>query len=298
MNNLYLNISKPRKDVKKILGQANHFLITILVGLDYIKRNDTDLPNEFRTSWNPKDKIRSVLRSREYALNSSLAWAVDCLDAYFSKINQSPFLIEDNELKMNIDGCRRSVYEKYNIFSNYIISDKSNTKDFILYKSFVDLAIQWRNNTTHYNAENVLLKESENFFKTYSDAIKEEFCGLKIDETLERFKKGLSPTFKEVTSLIRAIHKYIELLDSFLLNKLDIEKYAYGLLKKFFTENVNEKNLYPTLKKERQIIKIYNILRSLSFCDNKVENGICLPNSTINEINEKLMKAYSQKQHI
>lgn len=259
MTNLYLNISKPRKDVKKILGQANHFLITILIGLDSVGKNDITLPPEFRTSWNPKDKNRTVLRSREYALNSSLAWAVDCLDAYFSKINQSPQLIEEACLKSKIDGSGRSVYEKFNIFSNYIISNNFKKEDFALYKSFVDLAIQWRNNTTHYNAENVIQKENEIILTKNSVLIEEKFCGLKAEETLKHFKKGKSPTFKEVTSLIRGIQNYMEILDIFLLTRIDIVRYTYDLLNRFFAENINEKISYPTLTKERRHTKIRNI---------------------------------------
>lgn len=292
MEDLYLNTSKPRKDVKKILGQANHFLITILIGLDYIGKNNITLPAEFRTSWNPKDKNRSVLRSREYALNSSLAWAVDCLDAYFSKINQSPFLIEDIELKNKIDRAGRSVYEKYKIFSDYIISNNFNKTDFLLYESFVDLAIQWRNNTTHYNAKNIIQEESECFLTMSPDFIKNEFCGLEIKETLKHFKGGKSPTFKEVTSLIRAIHKYIEILDSFLLSKIDIARYTFELLDKFFSENVNEKKSYPTLKSGRQDTKIYNILRGWSFSDNKAENGICLHNTILRQKIDELIKSW------
>lgn len=38
MEKLYLATSKPRKQFKKLLGQSNHFLITALIGLDYIKK--------------------------------------------------------------------------------------------------------------------------------------------------------------------------------------------------------------------------------------------------------------------
>lgn len=294
MNNLYLNISKPRKDVKKILGQANHFLITILVGLDSVKKNDITLPPEFRTSWNPKDKIRSVLRSREYALNSSLAWAVDCLDAYFTKINQSPLLIEDVSLKSKIDGTGRSVYEKYNMYSSYILSNNFKKEDFALYKSFVDLAIQWRNNTTHYNAENVIQKENETILIKNLDLVEEKFCGLKIDETLDHFNKGKSPTFKEVTSLIRSIQNYIEILDIFLLQRLDIVRYANDLLNIFFSENINEKKSYSTLTKERRDIKIKNILLNWSFSESITESGICLHDIDLKKIEENLIEFWSK----
>ena len=295
MNNLYLNISKPRKDVKKILGQANHFLITILVGLDSVKKNDITLPAEFRTSWNPKDKIRSVLRSREYALISSLAWAVDCLDAYFTKINQSPKLIEDYNLQSKIDESGRSVYEKYNTYSNYIISNNFKKEDFALYKALIDLAIQWRNNTTHYNAENVIQKVNETILIKNTDIIEEKFCGLQIKETLKHFNEEKAPTFKEVTSLIRATQNYIEILDIFLLTRIDIVRYTYDLLNKFFAENTNEKILYPTLTKERRNIKINNILHNWSFSENSTKNSVGLTMEKLKEISDKLIELWAKQ---
>ena len=294
MADLYLNISKPRKDVKKILGQANHFLITILVGLNYVEKNDVALPADFSTSWNPKDKSRSVARSREYALNASLAWAVDCLDAYFSKINKSPKLLEDTDVINEIDGAGRSVYKSFDILSKYFISGKSGKDDFLLYKSFVDLAIQWRNNTTHYNAENPIERESEKFLLEKAELIEKEFCGLKIGEALKHFNDGDSPTFKEVTSLIRAIHNYIEILDQYLLSRLDVKRYAYEILNKFFSKKTRRRS-YPTLTERRRDMKIKNILQGWAFSDEKTGCGTCLCDAALKQISDDLIKSWAKK---
>ena len=48
----------------------------------------------------------------------------------------------------------------------------------------------------------------------------ENFCGLKVKEMLNNFNAGNSPTFKEVTSIIRAVHKFIEMLDIYLITIL------------------------------------------------------------------------------
>ena len=47
-----------RATFKDLLGQANHFLITILVGLNGVRSGATQIDEEFRTSWN----ARSVRR--------------------------------------------------------------------------------------------------------------------------------------------------------------------------------------------------------------------------------------------
>ena len=82
MTEVYLNISERRKRFKDSMGQANHFLITALIGLEYINNNEVSCPESFSTSWNPKNKKSSVERTRLYILKSSLSWAIDCLDTY------------------------------------------------------------------------------------------------------------------------------------------------------------------------------------------------------------------------
>ena len=106
MAELHLNISKPRKKFKDSMGQANHFLITALIGLDYIDNIDNvECPPSFSTSWNPRDKKASIYRTRQYILNSSLAWSVDCLDSYFSGCNQEPKLIDNIDFIKDLDNC-------------------------------------------------------------------------------------------------------------------------------------------------------------------------------------------------
>lgn len=68
-----LNHSVAQRQFKKRMGQANHFLITILIGLDEVSKGLVKKPDTLDVSWNPKDVKASAERSRVYALNSSLA---------------------------------------------------------------------------------------------------------------------------------------------------------------------------------------------------------------------------------
>ena len=142
MAELFLNISKSRRKFKSLMGQANHFLITALIGLDYIDNNEVKCPSSFSTSWNPKDKKSSVDRTRQYILNSSLAWAIDCLDSYFSGCNQSPKLIDNDNFIRELDVKRisRSVHEKLLTFTQYVIPI-THKVEFDIYKSLTGLAI-------------------------------------------------------------------------------------------------------------------------------------------------------------
>ena len=80
------------KKFKKEIGQANHFLITILVGLDGVKSGKVEKNDEFSAAWNPKDVVASAERSRIYTIKASLAWVVDCLDMYLRLCNRKPRL--------------------------------------------------------------------------------------------------------------------------------------------------------------------------------------------------------------
>lgn len=199
MDELYLNISNTRKKFKNSMGHTNHFLITALIGLDYIDNNENvECPLSFSTSWNPRDKKASIYRTRQYILNSSLAWAVDCLDSYFSVCNQDPKLIDNIDLIKDLDKAGRSVNEKLISFSRHITPIGEMANDFDIYKSIVGLAIQWRNNTIHSGGDNKLEQEHKDILLASTNRINELFCNLDIKQTLISFEEHKSPTFKEV----------------------------------------------------------------------------------------------------
>ena len=291
--NLYLNISSARKSMKKNLGQANHFLITILIGLDGVLKHDLECPEDFSTSWNPKDKKRSVERSREFALKSALAWAVDCLDSYFIACNKKPFLIDNRDFKKDLDGANRSVYEKHRIFSSFVQADSKILK---VYYSMVFWAIQWRNNTTHCEAENKLDEDCRQILIESGEDINTIFCGLDINCCLEHFDRRKIPTFKEVTSMIHAIQLCVEDIDHYLLKELDLNRYAKEIIEVFFHENSQEKVLFKNLKECRKISKITTILRNHSFTDKPLSvvalmNGNkCLDSQIIKVISDSMIK--------
>ncbi|WP_025897201.1 hypothetical protein [Sneathiella glossodoripedis] len=61
---MYLNKSFGRKRFKANLGNANHLIITSLVGLDAIERGKVeDIPSEMRMAWSPKSPKTSARRA-------------------------------------------------------------------------------------------------------------------------------------------------------------------------------------------------------------------------------------------
>ena len=274
MTELYLNISRPRRKFKDSLGHANHFLITALIGLDYIDNNENvECPLSFSTSWNPRDKKASIYRTRQYILNSSLAWAVDCLDSYFSVCNQDPKLIDNIDLIKDLDKAGRSVNEKLISFSRHITPIGEMANDFDIYKSIVGLAIQWRNNTIHSGGDNKLEQEHKDILLASTNRINELFCNLDIKQTLISFEEHKSPTFKEVTSIIRGIQRFVEVVDSYLTSKIDIDKYASNVISCHCRQYNIPNKAITSLPIDKRNSKIINILKNYSFSETATKNS-------------------------
>lgn len=269
MTELYLNTSRQRRKFKDSMGQANHFLITALIGLDYIDNNDVECPTSFSTSWNPKNKKSSIDRTRQYILNSSLAWAVDCLDSYMSMCNQVPKLIDNEELIKEFEKAKRSVNDKFIAIAGHVDS----YDNFDIYTSIVGLAIQWRNNTTHSVGDNKIDERHRKVLLNSAERIKELFCNLDINETLHNFDSKRNPTFKEVTSIIRGIQRFIENVDTCLISRIDITEYACSILNHHCKKHKISSESIMSLSKERRNLKVANILKSYSFSETPITDN-------------------------
>ena len=231
-----IKVSPARRHFKQRIGQINHFLITILVGLDGVKKGTCELPEEFRTTWNPQNVDRSAERSTRFALDATLSWAIDNLDSYFIETVRKPSIIEDPNFEAKYNGAERSVNKRFEVFL-----EKAATKDGDVYKyaALVALSIQWRNNLVHFAAKNKLDPEYDSFLRENKDLYAgDEFRHLDIEKALQSFgPDDEHPSFKEVTSMIHAIHKFVEHVDRALLSELDVERYKKDLLEKHFLEN-------------------------------------------------------------
>lgn len=273
--------SRAQKLFKKQIGQANHFLITILVGLTEVSKGTVQKPATMNVMWNPKDPKASSLRSMRYALNSSLAWAVDNLDGYIQMCRKKPCLIP-KDIMSKIDEADRSVYEKFCVLSERY----KDHGDLRLYGALVSLAIQWRNVTTHSNADNELDKKSQRILLDNSDWYKNNFKHLDVDMALKRFKRHSNPSLKEVASMIKAISRFVEEVDAYLINDVNIESYALDVVDFNFSSKAvqgkqDQRTLLPTMKLERQLSKIKMVLEN---------NGFTMTQGEGLEINEDFVK--------
>ena len=220
------------------MGNANHFLITIMVGLDAVE-DGAQKRDSFHTSWNPKDPKASAVRSRHYAIKSALAWTVDNLDMYLRLCNRTPQLYNQQE-SIEIAKTKHSVYNKFLCVINNHPELTPN-----LY-AYIDLLICWRNNSIHFGAENQLTESSLRYFKNIpeNDTVVNTYH-LNITQMLEHFRSGSCPTFKEVATLIGMTIQFVDKLDQILIR--EVQQYE-------FLETI----LYHSLKKKEKETRIFD----------------------------------------
>lgn len=171
-----MKTTKAKKDFKKRFGQTNHFLITSLIGLDAIETGKIETkPESFSTSWNPKDPIRSVYRTRTFILQSFLGWAVESLEMYLTELNRKPKELNSTRFTELYSKAGQSINKKA-----ILVGTEAGIDPVLI--ALIEILITWRNNTFHYDIDNQIRKESLETLQSSSKRIKNEFCGLEISK--------------------------------------------------------------------------------------------------------------------
>lgn len=204
---------------KDLLGQANHFLITILVGLNGIKANRINIDPEFSTSWNPQDSKRSAERSRVFALDLALVRAVDALDTYFMMSVRKPCALADESFIADMGATKRSVANRLDVFNQHLPSLDAGQI------ALLKLAIEWRNRRVHSLAEDRLVKAQRQLILSQQTHLAKAYAGLDAKALLARFDGRIAPSFKEAASIIRVCQEAVEHYDTHLLEKLPLTSY-------------------------------------------------------------------------
>jgi hypothetical protein len=272
--------------MNKKIGQANHFIITILIGLDEIIMHNSKKSDGFRTTWNPQDKKASVVRSRDYALKSSVALAIDSLEYYLEEYNiffSTITKLKDplfNDYNYNIESKIECFYRTLN--------DKVESDFFKIYVAMIQMFISWKNGIIQCSAKNSLDLKYEKTLINNQEKINKSFCGLDIFRTIESFKSNNSPTMKEVTAFIRSIHGFAQILDAFILNcDLHLQNYALFVINDYFNKFEKQKKAFLSLSKDRQYRKLKTLLVNNGFSE--VEDKL---NSTKPKITDDFLKNY------
>lgn len=262
----YLTTSPARRKFKKHLGNANHLIITALVGLDAIEKGCiTEAPKELRAAWSPKDPRVSSQRSRRLVLDMVLVRSVNALDLYIRRASRKPFLIQPPEVQSELGKNGRSVYKRFEILENHFTAiDKKLS-------ALVALMITWRNRAVHSDADNELPEFYRNCIRDNIEAIKEKFSGLDGLVLLNHYDKYENPRFKEVASFINSTHHYVKELEQSFFQSMCPERFLKEIVWKGAPEydmsgKVDEPRRKKILqgiwgksgdKKERAVLKFF-----------------------------------------
>ncbi|WP_156799412.1 hypothetical protein [Oceanicola granulosus] len=255
-----LNRTHARRAFKDLLGQANHFLITVLVGLDGVRSGKVDISSEFRTSWNPQNVKRSAERSRVFVLDLALIRAIDALDTFMMMSARKPSAIADKEFRAALDGTGRSVARRLDVFDENLPPLKQQHKAALL------VAIQWRNQRVHSLSDDKLEKSTFRILRDHADWFASGYSGLTIGDFISNFKAGEAPTFKEAASVIRLTHEAVAHYDEHLLEDLPVERYLKVLLGELLSQGnadpsrAIKKTWGHPSKKETKVIRLLRMI--------------------------------------
>ena len=222
---LYLSVSKARNRFKRMLGHANHQIITTLIGLHAIETGEvTAKPEEFDTVWEPHDPAASATRSRALILEMALVRCVDALDTYIRLSNRQPALVQSTALRTDIAKCGYSVFGKFEKIEQFVDCNDE------LLSSLVTLIIAWRNRQVHTDADDEIGRSCRNIICENASEAKVRFRGLDVNEMLDRYENGKSPRFKEIASFVKVTQDYVNFVEEFLFSQLDEQKYLRELV--------------------------------------------------------------------
>jgi hypothetical protein len=276
-----LNRTQARWAFKDLLGQANHFLITILVGLDGVRTEKVELSPEFRTSWNPQSISRSADRSRVFVLDLALIRAIDALDTYMMMSARKPSSLSTSDFRAAMDGSRRSVANRFDAFDEHLSALPPQ------HKAILSIAIEWRNQRVHSLSSDQIEKKTLRVVRDNAEFFKSGYSGLDVDDFISHFKSREAPTFKEAASVIRLTHEAVAHYDAELLQNLPIERYLKEALLKFLkTDNANPlRSIQKTWDHpEKKRIKVIRLLRMIGVNQTDAIKGRLVPDKFVDEL--------------
>lgn len=216
MSDLVLVRTRPGAHFKSLSGQNNHFLITILVGLDAVKSGSVTKHPEFSTTWSPHDHAASAGRSRAYAIRTSLVWITDLLNVYRRAATRIPGICTDIEIAKIEGGPDDGSSKRLERLGRHLGMTPSPQL------RLAQLAIHWRNKVAHSEAITNLDGAVKGGLRSTAEAIAGTHAGLNVDEMLSNEARAVAPTFKEIASLMHATHKLVEQLDRLVVARADL----------------------------------------------------------------------------
>lgn len=244
-----------RKLFKQRFGQANHYLITAMVGLEQLDDDSRNTsPKTFTAAWNPQSVDRSVARTRLFLLRSFLGSAVESLEMYFAHLERKPRAIEGDKIQAIFSGTGQKIWSRATQVSDETAIDP-------VVASLVEVIIVWRNHALHYDVDNKIRHGSAEILMRESGRVQAEYSGLDVKPLLEHLDKHEDFTFKETASLIRASQHYVELVDSWVCDRLNFPRFALDAVLQDLKKSDRHKTKYLTLTSEKRLRYVESLIR-------------------------------------
>jgi hypothetical protein len=220
-----MNFSPAQRHFKKMLGGANHLIITALVGLDAIERGAvTEIPDDIHAAWSPQDAVASSKRSRRLILDMALVRAIDALDVYIQQARRKPSLIQDKSLQREIDGASPSAFKRFTAVEGHFAAIDRTVA------ALVAVMITWRNRSAHSEADANAPERHILLLRNNPEPISSRFRGLSTELLLCGYEEHRPPVFKEIASFINATHHFVEELERAQFATMDPECYLKQLI--------------------------------------------------------------------
>ena len=224
---------------KDNLGQANHFLVTLLVGLDAVQKG-AEAPPSLHTRWNPRSRAESVQRSRDYLLRSTLISTCDAVDTYIRLLNRKPSVLE----KSLVDGLdhlgKMRLGDRVDYLAEQVRPPQNEAAVHDSAALMVRLAVSWRNRATHFVNDAELAEGVREGLHRNADEISNSYQGLSVEMMLARFDRPGThrpPSFKETAAFVRAAQLLVQSIDELLLERMNLPEFLRSWLQTHFIEH-------------------------------------------------------------
>jgi hypothetical protein len=215
---------------RRIAGDANRCLNTLLVGLETLKTNSPVKPTDLVVAWSKPRNLEEWIETRDFALRGAMVAVADGLDQYMRIVTRIDGLVA-TELGDILNGRRgRKESRRPTVFARLAALCKHYPRVACReHLIAMNLLMTWRNQFVHRDYRFGLTLAERKELAAAAPFFKSKHGGSDIEEALIRFEKREPPTLANLSTLIASAHRLVRALDEHLLSLQAGEIYAVAL---------------------------------------------------------------------